>query len=338
MRIINRSHKHIKHETLSEYLDGRIQGSALTRIDQQLAGCPSCQEGLASLRSIVTMLRELPQEAPRRSFVMTAPPPMSAPATNPAFRLPNLLRVPQWAYAGAASVAVIVFVALISADASGLLSTGGVSQFQAQPAPVTQEIETLASRSGTQTRATATEDRELGGAAATQPTPARDGDTQAAPAATAAPAASTASAAPEQSLAAAPVQQFQSAQIEKAVPAEETADTLALAAEAPLERTAAAAPAQEPSPEQAVTALGPKGSAGVSSDDAVPKPVTPASADLDVDKVPTTTPVSTGAPLPPNEGVAAIWRVLEGIAAFFGLIFLVALGLRWRMSHKTGNG
>ena len=30
--------------------------------------------------------------------------------------------------------------------------------------------------------------------------------------------------------------------------------------------------------------------------------------------------------------------VLEGLAAFFGLIFLVALGLKWRLSGKTGQG
>ena len=140
----NRSHQHIKNDTLSEYLDGRIPGSALLRFEQDLAACQSCQDDMESLRSTITMLRELPEEAPRRSFVMTAPPPMHARTPSSAFGLPNFLRVPQWAYAGAASLAVIVFVALISADASGLLAPDGTSQEHIQVAATTQELESQA--------------------------------------------------------------------------------------------------------------------------------------------------------------------------------------------------
>ena len=82
MRIIRRSHQHIKHETLTEYLDGRLQGSALTQVEDQLTACQLCRPEMESLRSTITMLRELRQLAPRRSFVMTAPPPMPARAPS----------------------------------------------------------------------------------------------------------------------------------------------------------------------------------------------------------------------------------------------------------------
>lgn len=60
MRMNNRSHRHIKTQTLSESLDGRIQGSALRCFEQDLAACQSCQEEMESLRSTIAMLRELP--------------------------------------------------------------------------------------------------------------------------------------------------------------------------------------------------------------------------------------------------------------------------------------
>ena len=185
MRIIRRSHQHIEAETLSEYLDGRIQGSALDRVGQQLAACQLCREEMESLRSAITMLRELPEEAPRRSFVMAAPPPMPARAPSSAFQLRDFLRVPQWAYAGAASVAVIVLVALISADATGLLSPDGAPEFQVQATAITQVIESQATGPGPQTKATGIEDQELERASPSATSEAGDGDSQAA--ATAAP-------------------------------------------------------------------------------------------------------------------------------------------------------
>ncbi len=316
MRIIKRSHQHIKHETLSEYLDGRLQGSALARVDQQLTACQLCREELESLRSTITMLQELPQEAPRRSFVMTAPPPMPARATSSASQFPNFLRVPQWAYAGAASVAVIVFVALISADATGLLSPGGASQFQGQPTAITQQLESQAAA----------------------PVAAQAPPEDTAPQQTTAPAATAAPAAPEQSLAAAPVQEFQAQDSDEEATSERAAAPVASAAEEPPERTAAAAPAEEPSPEEAAGDLGPSGGPGPVPGDAAAELETPLIAPPEVEKVPAVAPVPTGVPQAPGEGTAVVWRVLEGVAAFFGLIFLVALGFKWRLSGKTGVG
>ena len=117
MWTIKRRHKHIKADTLSEYLDGRIGGPALDRLDRQLAACGICRDELESLQTIVQLVRELPEEVPARSFTMAAPPP------EPVHSRPSPpVRVPQWVYAGAASVAAILLVVLVTADATGLLA------------------------------------------------------------------------------------------------------------------------------------------------------------------------------------------------------------------------
>ena len=354
MRIIRRSHQHIKPETISEYLDGRIQGPALVRVDQQLAACHLCREEMESLRSTITMLRELPQEVPRRSFVMAAPPPMPGRSPASALQLGNLLRVPQWAYAAAASVAVIVLVALISADVTGLLSPGDVSQFQSQTTAITQEIQSQAAETGPPTSATGIENQELGRGGASPTSAAGEGDRQAAapvapvaaqaspedtaPQVTAAPAAAAAVAAPEQSLAATPAQESPIQELGEEATPDKASAPVAMAAEAPPEQTAAAAPAKDPSPEEAAEALGPRGAPGAVSGDASAELETPLAAPPEVGKIPTTTPTSTGIPQPQSEGTAMVWRVLEGVTAFFGLIFLVALGFKWRLSGKVGSG
>ena len=104
MWIFRSTHKHIGQDTLSEYLDGRLQGRPLERVELQLADCDACRQELDELRATVSMLQALPMEEPRRSFVMSAPPP------EPARARPNLaLRAPNWVYAGAASVAALAF-------------------------------------------------------------------------------------------------------------------------------------------------------------------------------------------------------------------------------------
>ena len=92
---------------------------------------------------------------------------------------------------------------------------------------------------------------------------------------------------------------------------------------------AAAAPVEEPSPKEA---------SGAVSGDAQTKPQPPRSAQREAKKIPATVPTSIEVPQPQSEGTAMVWRVLEGVAAFFGLIFLVALGFKWRLSGKAGAG
>ena len=117
MWLIKGKHRHLKAEVLSEYLDGRLEGAALARVERSLAECSACREDLDSLQATVAALRRLPVEAPARDFVMAAPP------FRPARRRPTpLARASMWAYAGAASVAALVLTVLASADATGLLA------------------------------------------------------------------------------------------------------------------------------------------------------------------------------------------------------------------------
>jgi anti-sigma factor RsiW len=353
MKIIKRNHQHINPDTLSEYLDGRIHGPALARIDQQLATCNLCREEIESLRSTITMLRELPQEAPRRSFVMTAPPPMLARPPTSAFQLPDFLRVPQWVYAGAASVAVIVVVALLSADASGLLSSndvpGDAPRFQGQPTAVKQQAESLASESGPLTNVTRIEEQELTG------TPGPPQLAAAAPAATAEPEESLAAAAvqapPNQGFAGEALVEGET--IEREITKGETTEEagterasapIALSAEALPEQTVAEAvdsePIQEPTGAAGVKgSSGPQGAAGAfEGDDASVDPEAPPSPQEEVEKIPAAAPVPTEVPTEvpqlQSKSTARAWRVLEGVAAFIGLISLIALGVRWRYSAR----
>ena len=117
MWLIKGKHRRLKAEVLSEYLDGRLEGAALARVERSLAECSACREDLDSLQATVAALRRLPVEVPARDFVMAAPP------FRPERRRPTpLARASMWAYAGAASVAALVLTVLASADATGLLA------------------------------------------------------------------------------------------------------------------------------------------------------------------------------------------------------------------------
>ena len=136
MWLLRNTHKHIAQDTLSEYLDGRLQGRTLERVELQLSDCDACRQELDGLRATVALMQQLPMEAPRRSFVMSAPPP------EPARARPMLaLRAPNWVYAGAASVAALALAVTISVDA-----TGGM---KSDPLRQDAEVATLATSGGT---------------------------------------------------------------------------------------------------------------------------------------------------------------------------------------------
>ena len=117
MGIFRWGHKHVSPETLSEFLDGRLRSRARERLESVISGCADCRRELEQLRDISVMLRRLPVAAPRRSFVMAAPP------VEIAQRRPiSPFRVPQWTYAGAASMAALALAVLVSLDASGLVA------------------------------------------------------------------------------------------------------------------------------------------------------------------------------------------------------------------------
>ncbi len=143
MWLLRSTHKHINQETLNEYLDGRLRGKDLERVEQRLADCDACRLELEELQATVAIMRQLPMETPRRSFVMSAPPP------EPARSRPALaLRAPNWVYAGAASVAALALAVTISVDATGGLTSDPLrvdAPVTAQAPAATAEAVTAAS-------------------------------------------------------------------------------------------------------------------------------------------------------------------------------------------------
>ena len=114
-------HQHLKPETLSEYLDGRLPGRDRGKAERAVAECALCQGELEGLRATVSLLRTLPEFAPSRSFTLSAPP-VTAPLT--AIDRPSLFpsRVPAWAYAGAAALAGLAILLYALTDTGGLPS------------------------------------------------------------------------------------------------------------------------------------------------------------------------------------------------------------------------
>ena len=114
MWISRRKRGHIDLETLSEYLDGRLGASSRQAIELHLETCSRCKEELESQEHTASLLRQVPAVVPRRSFfiegAVTAPEP------------PRRIMVPAWGYGAAASMAVVIFAVILSADLGGLLS------------------------------------------------------------------------------------------------------------------------------------------------------------------------------------------------------------------------
>ena len=114
-------HQHLKPETLSEYLDGRLPGRDQVKVERAVTECALCQGELEELRATVSLLRTLPEFAPSRSFTLSAPP-VTQPFT--AIDRPSLFPrlVPAWAYAGAATLAGLAIILYALTDAGGLPS------------------------------------------------------------------------------------------------------------------------------------------------------------------------------------------------------------------------
>jgi hypothetical protein len=109
-------HRHLSQRVLNEYLDGLLLADARQRADRHLTACDTCRRELEGATAVVSLLRQLPQVPVRRSFTLAAPPPAAVQASL-------LLRLPNWSYAGAASLAGLVLAVLVSADAVGLPGT-----------------------------------------------------------------------------------------------------------------------------------------------------------------------------------------------------------------------
>lgn len=158
MWIFRKKKEHLDLETLSEHLDGRLSADDSRRVELHLEACSECKQEFESLRSTVHLIRRVPEMSPRRSFTLDV-----APSIEPA---PEGPRVPAWAYGAVASVAVLAFVAVLSANLGGLLE-GDVSESR----QVTNAAEAIEPEPQDQLEAPAealkseTEDRPAAGAA-----------------------------------------------------------------------------------------------------------------------------------------------------------------------------
>ena len=115
MNIFRRRREHLPAETLSEYLSGRLPSEEARRVEAHAEVCGVCREELDSLGYTVGLMRRVPMAAPRRDFTLPHAP-VDVPLRGPVSWLPG------WSYAAAASVAAVVFAAVLSADVTGLLA------------------------------------------------------------------------------------------------------------------------------------------------------------------------------------------------------------------------
>ena len=138
MGILRLGHRHISRGTLNEYLDGRLTGPARGRVERITAECPGCREELESLRQTMLLLNQLPELTPRRSFVLT-----QVPLEIPFRHARPWFQVPQWAYAGAASMAALALALLITMDVTGLVAPDLKSLPAAPVAPAESQVEII---------------------------------------------------------------------------------------------------------------------------------------------------------------------------------------------------
>ena len=124
MGIFNR-HRHLRPEILSEYLDGRLNQRRQELVARRLSSCPSCREELNTLQATVSALQSLPDLPLPRSFTLPTAPSPDFPANlsrKPAPPALLIMRMPGWAYGGAASLAALALALMLSAEAAGLAS------------------------------------------------------------------------------------------------------------------------------------------------------------------------------------------------------------------------
>ena len=136
MGIFGLGHKHLSAGTLNEYLDDRLSAGARDRVQQVIAGCPHCGLELEALRQTRLLLRQLPEVTPRRSFLIS---PSNEPVTAPP--APRRVRVPQWAYAGTASLAALVLTLMVVVDATGLVAPGRTTEQASDESPASSRLQ-----------------------------------------------------------------------------------------------------------------------------------------------------------------------------------------------------
>ena len=126
---------HLSDETLSALLDQQLEPGDLRAANVHVEACASCAERLAELRSVVTLLRSLPELEPPRDFSL-GPRLVADP--------PNVIRLQRWytwTRAGAASLAA-AFVFLVGGtvyldSAAPRTTASGSPQLEVKSAPST---------------------------------------------------------------------------------------------------------------------------------------------------------------------------------------------------------
>ena len=362
MLIFKRGHTHINQDDLSEYLDGRLSGTAAARIDRRLTECASCRQDLDALRSTVSLLQQMPELTLPRSFIMPGPPP--APV---ALRPPAPLRMPQWVYSGAAATAALVFAILVSADATGLLApkltaqpeataqalraapegfqqeasdgAAGAIEMAAPQAPVVNEA--ISAEKGFSVAVT--RETEVAEAEAEAPT-LRQAAVPPQTAAKVEAQADTSAAAPVAAMAAPEMKKAVESKLALPPPVAATATTaveeVATSKVAqPQPEAAMSAPAVEErvkaksvplTPEAAMATNKAAGSAEVEAD---PTPSIIALTTAQQPPEPTTVAQESLRGIPPPYNPINIWRVLEGLAAVTAVGFLLVWILRRRVGR-----
>ena len=359
MLIFKRGHTHINQDDLSEYLDGRLSGTATTRLDRRLTECATCRQDLDALRSTVSLLQQMPELTLPRSFIMPGPPP--APV---AVRPPAPLRMPQWVYSGAAATAALVFAILVSADATGLLAPKLTSQpevtaqaLQAAPESFQQAdgdgaagaIE-MAAQAPVITEAVSAE-KGLS-VAVTQEAEVAEAVAPTLRQAAVPPQTAAKVEAQEDASASAPVPAMAAAEVEKAVESKLAPPPTVAAMTATEVREVANSEAVQPRPEAAMSA--PAVEEAVTAESAPPTPkgaMAAVKADISAEvkadptpsiialttsqRAPEPTTVAQESPrgIPPPYNPINIWRVLEGLAAAAAVGFLVI----WILRRRAGR-
>lgn len=313
-------HRHISHEVLSEYLDGRLHGAQRERVGRQVTSCALCQEELESLRATISLLRDLPDVPAPRSFTLAGPPRVVTTQSAP-----RPFRAPSWAYAGAASLAGLALAVMVSADATGLFTPSTVTpppeSFAAQatqptPAPGTaaNSAEDLSTTEAENDSAPETESMQ---ALRASEAPKSDGE----------PAQGGAAQEADQ-----PPASEQDAESSEGAPAPPAAaeDAGVAGPEGTAGASGAATEGGLPSDE-------PDKGAGASSGEDAPAL---AQSEPPVDaarEVPTSEPGLVSEFIAEEMGTPLVWRVLEGVAAALLVMFLTFLFLQRRRTRRLVN-
>ena len=129
------THRRIRGN-LSAYVDGEVTEAERPQMERHLESCADCRAEADSLRSLVGLLRRMPEIEPPRSFTLAGVP---APIRG----MPAL----QWALRTTALSTAFVLVVVFSADLVGVLP-GDPAGIGVAPAPVNVQQADMSQESG----------------------------------------------------------------------------------------------------------------------------------------------------------------------------------------------